>query len=244
VLFVGLLVVSALGIGTPDVGGPMARGQADVAGVDVATDRVVDVDLAGEIPVRVHELPEGAERARYARLGFSVLGIDLPPSRSGRLRPDGGDLVTRVDAKRDRILWTGEVTGRLQLLGPRKHELVSQEFHLDADRPFYLAFVGVFSLVVLAFVGSYGWSSTQPVRRGYRRRSVYLTMTVLGMVTGGALLGLGWSIFGPQPTWATLAACVALGALSFLALAHVLVIMGRRGRLTRAAARRAIAWTN
>ena len=158
-----------------------------------------------------------------------MLGVDLPPSRSGRLRRVGDDLVARVDAKRDRILWTGEVTGRLQLLGPRKHELVAQEFHLDADRPFYLAFIGVFSLVVLAFVGSFGWSATQPVRRGYRRRSVYLFMTVLGTVTGGALLGLGWSIFGPQPTWATLAVCFALGGLAFLAL-------GTRARHRRSAA--------
>jgi hypothetical protein len=243
-LFLALLVVGAVGIGTPAVGGPMARGQADVAGTDVATDRVAHADLADEIRVRVHELPAKAERARYVRLGFSVLGVELPPSRSGKLRDTGGDLVARIDAKRDRILWTGETTGRLLFLDARKHELLSQEFHLDADRPFYLAFVGVFSLVVLAFVASYGWSLTQPVRRGLRRRSVYLAMTVLGIATGGAVLGLGWSIFGPQPTAATVAACAVLGALSFLVLTHVLVITGRRARLARAVQRRAVSWTN
>ena len=244
VLFAALLVVSALGIGTPSVGGPMARGQARVAGVDVATDRLVSADLADDIPVRVRELPAQAQHARYVRLAFSVLGIDLPPSRSGKLRRAGGDLVAAVDAKRDRILWTGEATGRLLFLDARKHELVSQEFHFDADRPFYLAFVGVFSLVMLLFVLSYGWSLTQPIRRGYRRRSVYLSMAALGIVTGGAILGLGWAVFGPQPTAATLAVCVTLGALTLLALAQVLVTVGRRQRLGRALARREEAQSN
>jgi serine/threonine-protein kinase len=244
ILLLALLVVSGLGIGTPSVAGPMSKGQAQVAGVDVASGRTVSADLADDIRVRVRELPAKAERARYVRLAFSVLGVNLPPSRSGRLRDAGGDLVARVDAKRDRILWTGETTGRLMFLDSRKHELLSQEFHFDADRPFYLAFVGVFSLVVLAFVASYGWSATQPVRRGHRRRSVYLVMTVLGVVAGGALLGLGWSIFGSQPTPATIGTCAALGALTFLALAQVLVISGRRARLARAVERRAIAWTN
>jgi len=243
-LFVALLLVGALGIGTPDVSGPLRRGQAEVAGVDVATERVVSADLADDIPVRVRDLPARAANARYVRLGFSVLGVELPPSRSGKLRRVDGDLVAAVDAKRDRILWTGETTAHLMFLDSRKHELLSQDFRLDADRPFYLAVVGVFSLVLLAFVGSYGWSLTQPVRRGFRRRTVYLTMTPLGVVTGGAILGLGWSIFGHQPTPASVAACLALGALTFLALARVLVVVGRRGRLTRARVRSALAANN
>jgi serine/threonine-protein kinase len=244
VLFIALVVVSAIGIGSPSVDGPMTRGQARVAGVDVASDRVVSADLGDEIPVRVLELPERAQDARYVRIGFSVLGVELPPSRSGRLRDAGGDRVARVDAKRDRILWSGETTGRLMFLDGRKRELLSEEFRFDAERPFFLTFVGLFSLLVLAFVASYGWSLTQPVRRGLRRRSVYLTMAVLGVVTGGALLGLGWSIFGPQPTAATIAICAALGAVSFVALAQVLVISGRRARLARAQARREAAASN
>ena len=89
-LFVALLVVSAIGIVTPpSVGGPMSRGQARVAGVDVATDRLVSADLADDIPVRVRELPARAQNARYVRLAFSVLGVELPPSRSGKLRARG-----------------------------------------------------------------------------------------------------------------------------------------------------------
>jgi serine/threonine-protein kinase len=243
-LFAALLVVSALGIGTVSVGGPMSRGQASVAGVDVATERLVSADLSDDIPVRVRELPARAQNARYVRVGFSVLGVELPPSRSGKLRRAGGDLVAAVDAKRDRILWTGEATGRLQFLDARKHELLSQEFHFEADRPFYLAFVGVFSLVVLLFVLSYGWSLTQPIRRGYRRRSAYISMVVLGVFGAGAIVALGWAAFGSQPTPATIGAGWALGAGASLALMRVLVVAGRRARLARAQARREAAPTN
>jgi len=236
-LFVGLVAVGVRGIGAPDPTGPIERGRVEVAGVDVASNRTVTVDLAHDVPVRVRELPNGAAGARYVRLGFSVLGIDLPPSRSAELTRDGGDFSAAIDAQRVRVLVSGKVTAELRFLDAEKHELLAHKFRFDSDRPFYLTFNGLIGLFLLAFVLSYGWSLTQPLRRGRARRSAYVSMGILGAVVGAAVVDLGWAIAGPQPTVATITSGVALGALGALALGRLILMTGRRGRLARAQAR-------
>jgi serine/threonine-protein kinase len=237
-LFAGLVAVGVRGIGTPDPSGPIPSGRVEVAGVDVASDRTATVDLAHDVPVRVSELPARAEGARYVRLGFSVMGVDLPPSRSAELTREGGSFSADIDAQRVRVLVSGKVTAELRFLDAEKDELLAHEFRFDSDRPFYLTFNGLIGLFLLAFVLSYGWSLTQPLRRGRARRSAYVSIGILGAVVGAAVVDLGWAIVGPQPTLASVSSGVALGALGALALGRVILMTGRRRRLALAQARR------
>ncbi len=239
VLLAGLVAVSVIGIGQPHPGGPLRRGQVEVAGVDVASDRTAKFDLAHDVPVRVRKLPAAARRARYVRLGFSVMGIDVPSSRSAPLREaHGRGLRAAVDAQRVRVLVSGEMTGRVLFLDARKRELLSDDFRFDSDRPFYLTANGLVGLLLLAFVLSYAWSLTQPLRRGRRRSSAYVGMGVLGALLGAAVVDLGWAIVGTQATGATVVIGVALGAAAFAVLAQAILVIGRRARLVRAEARR------
>ncbi len=223
----------------------MSRGQARVAGVDVATDRLVSADLADDIPRACARAP-GARAERTLRAS-RLLGA--------RCRAPA---VTVGQAAAATVVtwWPPSTPSAIGSCGPAGRRVgcssstrgstssLSQEFHFDADRPFYLAFVGVFSLVVLAFVLSYGWSLTQPIRRGHRRRSAYLSMTCSACSVPARSSPSAGPIFGPQPTFATLAVGLALGAGVALSLTQVLVIVGRRARLVRAEARREAAATN
>jgi hypothetical protein len=236
-LLAGLVAVGVLGLGKPHPSGPLAPGQVEVAGVDVASGKTVTADFADDVPVRVRHLPAKARGTRYVRLGFSVMGIELPPSRSAVVRKaPGRGFEANIDAQRLRILVSGKMTGEVRFLDANKRELLTHDFRFDSDRPFYLTANGIIGMLLLAFVASYGWSLTQPLRRGRRRRSSHIGMGVLGAVTGAAVVDLGWAIAGPQPTVATVVAGVALGTVAFVALSHAILVIGRRGRLVRARA--------
>jgi hypothetical protein len=198
----------------------------------------VEADLSNEVPVRIRQLPPAASGARYVRLGFSALGFELPPSRSAPLEETpGGGLRAAVDAKRVRVLVSGKVTGELRFLDARKRELRTDEFRLRAERSGFLAANGVFGLLALAFVLSYAWSLSLPLRRGHRATSAFVGMAILGGVAGAAVADIVWAFGGPQLTWATLLVATALGVGVFVALARSVQIIGRRRRLVRARAR-------
>ncbi|HEU5302666.1 MAG TPA: protein kinase [Acidimicrobiia bacterium] len=240
-LLAGLVVVSALGLGSADPPANTLRtGDVRVAGTDIATDERVDANLADEIPVRIDDLPAGAADAVYVRLGFSALGVQIPPSRSALLAPArGGGFEADIDAKRVRVLVSGKVHGELRFLDDRKRELRADEFGFESDRPFFLAANGLAGLLVLAFVLTYGWSLSLPLRRGKRRPTAHIAMAVLGGIAGAAVVDLGWALRGPQITWQTLVAGTAIGVVTFLAIAQATVMAGRRRRLVRARERKA-----
>ena len=235
---VALLVISVLGIGTPHLSSPLHTSGVTVAGTDISSGQTVHADLAHNVTVHVRRLPSGARRAQYVRLGFSVLGVQLPDSRSGVLvRGRHGGYTASVDAQRDRILFAGHVTGELRFLDANKHSLVEHDFHMSLQNPVYLVANGLLGLLLLAFVLTYSWSLAQPLRRGRRRG--YLGIGILGAIAGIAVVDLGWAVAGPQPTVETVASGIVLGALLFVLAAHVLLQLGRRGRLTRARLRAA-----
>ena len=245
VLLAGLIAVAAIGIGAPHPTGPLRRGQALVAGVDVASGKTVHLNLANDVPVRVLHLPAAARRAQYVRLGFSAMGVQLPPSRSAPLtRARNGSRVAHVDASRLRVLVSGKMTAQLRFLDGYKNQLLAHDFRSASERSIFLTANGLIGLLLIAFVLSYGWSMTQPLRRGHRRRSAYLSMALLGAVLGAAVVDLGWALGGPALTVATAVVGLALGTLSFLALTRVIVMRGRRARLSRARTRREAAASN
>jgi serine/threonine-protein kinase len=241
VLLALLVVLSVLGIGTAEPAPSTLRpGTVRVAGVDITSGRTVAADLAHDVPVRVRRLPAGARDAVYLRLGFSALGLQLPPSRSAVLVPaPGGGARAAIDAQRVRVLMSGKVTGQLRFLDANKRELRSDEFRFRAERPAVLAANGLVGLLMLAFVVTYGWSLSLPLRRGRRSTSAYVGMAVLGGVAGAAVVDVAWALGGPQPTWSTLLVGVALGVGAFVAVARAILVIGRRRRLERARARKA-----
>jgi Protein kinase domain len=233
-------VLSAFGIGTAKPApSTLRRGTVQVAGVDIASGRTVAANLAHALPVRIRRLPAAARGARYVRLGFSALGLDLPPSRSAPLvSTPGGGMRAAVDASRVRVLVSGRVTGQLRFLDANKHELRADEFRFRSERSAVLAANGLIGFLVLAFLVTYAWSSSLPLRRGRRRTSAYVAMTVIGGIAGAAIVDVAWALSGPQPTWATLLVGAALGVGAFAAAARATLIIGRRRRLERARARK------
>jgi hypothetical protein len=133
---------------------------------------------------------------------------------------------------------SGRVTGQLRFLDANKHELRADEFRFQSERPAVLAANGLVGFLVLAFLITYAWSSSQPLRRGRRRTSAYAAMTVVGGVAGAAVVDAAWALGGPQPTWATLVVGVALGVGTFAVAARAILVIGRRRRLDRAQARK------
>jgi serine/threonine-protein kinase len=237
-----LVVLSVLGIGTAEPAPSALRpGTVRVGGVDITSGRRVVANLAHDVPVLVRRLPAGARDAVYVRLGFSALGLQLPPSRSAVLAPArGGGMRAAVDAQRVRVLVSGQVTGQVRFLDARKRELRSDEFRFQADRPAILTANGLVGLLVLAFVVTYGWSLSLPLRRGRRRTSAYVGMAILGGVAGAAVVDVVWSLGGPQPTWGTLLVGITLGLGAFVAVARAILVIGRRRRLVRARERKAL----
>jgi serine/threonine-protein kinase len=236
-----LAVLSVVGIGTAEPApNPLQRGTVRVAGVDIASERTVAVNLAHDVPVRIQRLPAAARDARYVRLGFSALELELPPSRSAVLEPaSGGGMRAAVDAQRVRVLVTGKVTAELRFLDVNKRELRADEFRFRAERPAVLAANGLLGLLTLAFVITYAWSLSLPLRRGRRGTSANVAMAVLGGVAGAAIVDVAWALGGPQVTWPTLLVGIALGVGAFVAAARSVLVIGRRRRLERAYARRA-----
>jgi hypothetical protein len=234
----GLITVAILGIGSGGAQSTLAPGRVTVAGVDLASGRTVSGDLTDDVTVRVRDLPAAARDARYARLAFSVAGIDVPSRSADLVRVPGDGFRARVDAQRVRTLATGEIPTQVQLLDARKRELAAYDLRFDAERPFFLTFNGIIGLLLLAFALSYGWSALQPLRRGRRRATSYLSMGVVGGVVGLALVDLAWAIVGTPLSIPSLLVGTALGAVAFVAFARATLMNGRRRRLVLARARR------
>jgi Protein kinase domain len=230
-----MVVLGAIGIAGPSRSGPLPSGLVTVDGVDLGTSDSVGADLADPIPVMVAELPTEAEGAQYAQFGFSAVGVGLGSSRSAPLEPgaDGG-LTADVDAERIRILASGDLTAEFRLLDEEKEILLRHDFALDPEAPFILTATGVAGLLLVLFVVSYGMSVTQPLRRGYSRRSAYVGLSILGGVAGVATTLLAWSLGAGEPTVVTFLVSAALGAAGFAFLTRVTIVAGRRRRLRRA----------
>lgn len=234
-LLAAMLVVAVIGLGEPGRSDSLLPGVVTVAGTDLGSSDAVAADLADPIPVSVEELPRRAGAARFAQIGFSAAGVGLGSSRSGPLDPAGGGAFTAdVDAERVRILSSGDLTAEFRLLDENKRILLRHEFALDPEQPFFLAANGVAALLLALFVVAYGLAITQPLRRGYTRRSAYPGMAILGGAAGfTTVLGV-WSLGAPEPSFVTFVIAAALGAAAFGFLARVMIVTGRRRRLRRA----------
>jgi serine/threonine-protein kinase len=241
-LAIAVLATALVGFGEPERTGALRPGVVSVAGVDLGTDDVVHADLGDPVPVEITELPRQAADAQYAQIGFSAGGVGLGSSRSAPLTRAGDGVTGEVDAARVRILSSGELTAEFRLLDENKRILLRDEFVLDPKQPFFLAVNGVAALLLILFVGAYGLSLVQPLRRGHSRRSAYPGMAFLGVVAGWATVLLTWSLGAPEPGPATFVAAAVLGGACFAFAARATIVLGRRRRLRTAEVRAGADW--
>ncbi|HMF82950.1 MAG TPA: serine/threonine-protein kinase [Acidimicrobiia bacterium] len=240
VLAIAALICAIFAVGSRGHSDTVRAGVITVAGTDIGSSDTVHADLGAPIPVRIQELPSSARRARFAQIGFSAVGIGLGSSRSAPLEPSGnGAFTASVDAERVRILSSGELTGEFRLLDENKRILLREEIAVDPDQPFFLSATGVSAILLALFVIAYGLAITQPLRRGYTRRSAYVTMAFLGAAAGFATVLGAWALGSSEPSLVTFVVVGALGAAAFGALNRSIVVLGRRRRLRRAEERAA-----
>ena len=240
VLAITALICAIVAVGNRSHSDTLSAGVITVAGTDIGSSDTVHADLGAPIPVRVEDLPSRAAGARFAEIGFSAVGIGLGSSRSAPLEPSGNDSFTAsVNAERVRILSSGDLTGEFRLLDENKRILLREEIAVDPDQPFILSATGVAAILLTLFVIAYGLAIAQPLRRGYTRRSAYVTMALLGGAAGFATVLWAWALGSSEPSLVTFVVVGALGAAAFSALNRSIVVLGRRRRLRRAEERAA-----
>jgi Protein kinase domain len=240
VLAIAALICAIVAVGSRSHSDTVPAGVITVAGTDIGSSDTVDADLGAPIPVRIRELPSRAADARFAQIGFSAVGIGLGSSRSAPLEPTGNDAFTAsVDAERVRILSSGDLTGEFRLLDENKRILLREEIAVDPDQPFILSATGILAILLTLFVIAYGLAITQPLRRGYTRRSAYVTMALLGAAAGFATVLWAWALGSSEPSVVTFVLVGALSAAAFSVLNRSITVLGRRRRLRRAEERAA-----
>ena len=240
VLAIAALICAFVAVGSRSHSDTLSAGVITVGGTDIGSSDTVHADLGAPIPVRIEELPSRAADAHFAQIGFSAVGLGLGSSRSAPLQPTAdGPLTASVNAERVRILSSGDLTGEFRLLDENKRILLREEIAVDPDQPFFLSATGVAAILLTLFVIAYGLAITQPLRRGYTRRSAYVAMALLGGAAGFATVLWAWALGASEPSIVTFVIVGALGAAAFSALNHSIVVLGRRRRLRRAEERAA-----
>ena len=240
VLAIAALVCAFVTVGSRSHSDTLSAGVITVGGTDIGSSDTVHADLGAPIPVRIEELPSRAADAQFAEIGFSAVGAGLGSSRSAPLQPTAdGAFTASVNAERVRILSSGDLTGEFRLLDENKRILLREEIAVDPDQPFFLSATGVAAILLTLFVIAYGLAITQPLRRGYTRRSAYVAMALLGGAAGFATVLWAWALGGSEPSIVTFVVVSALSAAAFSALNHSIVVLGRRRRLRRAEERAA-----
>ena len=225
-----LLVIAFIGLGSVRHGGDFAEGQLLLGGQDVAAGETVTADFGEQVVVDIHDLPEEAEAATEVELRLSAGGVSFGTSSSGPM-PATGRGTTDFGLRSLRILTGGELTGDLRFLDESGDVVASQDFTVDIQRPWYQTAAALGGLTILLIVLAYAISVATPLWLGRRRRSAGIALTWLGGFAGLAVLALGWSRGGPEPTVLSAVAVALLGAVVGAAGSWSLFRMRRRRRL-------------
>jgi serine/threonine-protein kinase len=241
----GLTVLLALiGLGAGDPTGPLPRGAARVASVDVAAGSTIPLDLTKKVDVRVGRLTGAAATADHVAVRLGIAGAPLITSSRGQLVPGAGGVRTAaVDMRADRYLAAGRLDGELVLYaGDRK--VATQDFAARADRPFWATVPGVLAVAALLFLLAYAEALLRPLRRrGRRRLTSWFGMTLVGAALGAIAVAFAWLLNVAAPTVAGLVVCGVTGAATGLVLAMTTTQAGRRARIRRVARKQLVAKT-
>jgi uncharacterized membrane protein len=229
VLFLAVVVVSLVGLGSPSPSGNLPPHTVTVAGTDPTSGSVVRLDLAH--PVVVNAGP-GAPSADLARLSLSILGVGVSDS-SAPLVQSGSAKVASIDAKDAHYLVAGLVTAKLELLSGAT--VVSHwSFAVRTSQTGILSLTGGVSVLLLLFAGAYFESSFRVLRKGRRRVSSAIGIVVMGALSAVAAAGVLSLLAGREITVTLLVVCAALGAAAGASTAVGGLRMGRRRKFRRA----------
>ena len=229
-LLLALLVVAFLGPGDPGRSVGLDVGQVTVNGQDVAADGPVSINLAEDIRVDVDDLPLEGGDATSVELRLSVLGIPAGTSTQGLL-PRAGGGETTIGARSLRVLSNGDFTGELRFLDASGATVVTHQFTVEPDQPWYLTAAAVVGATLLLFVVAYGISALTPLWLGRRSPSAIVGMGVLGGVAALALVLWVWTLGGQEPSWPGSILAMALGAAAFSLGSWCVFRLRRRHRL-------------
>jgi serine/threonine-protein kinase len=227
VLLVATVLLAFAGLGSPTRGGTLAAGEVSVAGLDPTTGQTIPLNLSKPVPVTVG--PSGPQ-ADAVTLGLSMLGHQVT-SGSAELAP-GATRDASVDLGGHYFL-SGAFTGTLTLLA-HGTAVAHESFGVHTGQSGAASVAGVVPFVLLLFVAAYAESLLRSMRRGKRKISGPVGLTVVGALLGLDLVGLAWVLTKHEPTVTALIVCVLLGAGTGFVAALGATRLGRQRLFQRA----------
>jgi serine/threonine-protein kinase len=237
-LLLAAVVLVAFGapIGTIKRTGNLPAGAVTVAGQDPSADKVLTLDLAKTFPV-TGRLP--AEGAQQVRMKFSAAGVSLGTGTSPIVTNPDGTFTSTVDATASRYMLAGRATGELSFLGADGAVLSTREFEAESKQAGYVTAPFGAALLGLFFLLGYIDSNLRALRRGKRRVTSVIAMTILAVPIGVAVSLLAWATTSREPTPAGIAVTAAVAAAAGLAAGWGGLRSGRRRLHKRAEAAKA-----
>ena len=236
------VVLALLGLGAGSLASSLPRGAVRVAGTDVATGATVPLDLTKKLDVAVTRPTGAVGSADAVELRIGLADTPLLTSSRGRLGgPARGPRTTAVDMRADRYLAAGRLDARLVFFRGGR-EVANTPFAARADRPFYTTVPGVLAGAALLFLLAYAEALLRPLRRrGRRRLSSWIGMTLVGAALGLLAVAFAWLLDVAPIGVAGLVVCAVTGAATGLAVALTVTQAGRRARIRRVARKQQVA---
>lgn len=227
-LAVAVLVIAAVGLGSPPRGGSLAARSITVAGQSAVTSDRVTIDLSKPVAVRVGRVGS-ADHVRLSLLsgGITLRTVEAPLRRS---------VETALPAPKPPYLFGGHVTARLELL-TRGAVTGTWQFGATTNQsPYLTAVTGVDALLLLFAIG-YLESFLRAMRRSRSRVSGSVGAPIMAALLGAVAAVAAWIVLGREPTVVTVLTCTVVAGGAGLAAAIGALRVGRRRRLRRRTAR-------
>jgi len=221
-------IIAITGVASPDRTGNLPPGAVTVAGVDPTTDAVAKIDLDQPIVV-AGTLPQSAASANQVALGFSAAGVSLGQAKTPITPGPDGKFSATFKTSGSKYLIAGRATGKVEL----NHDasvLANQSFGAKSTQPAYLTVPGVIMIASLLFIAGYPASILRGMRRGRKKVTGTVGLTILGGLFGVFVVCGMWLFGGKEPVSGTLAASVVVGMLGGFAAGLGGLQLGRRRR--------------
>jgi hypothetical protein len=229
-LLVATLVVAFTGVGEPDRTATLTAGQMTVAGIDVAADEPVEIDLSADVPVVVTD-PELAASADEVTLEFSYFGIPVS-SPSARLF----DGLASVDPGLAQRLVGGSTTATV-VLASGDQTLVEHEVGVEGTHSGFLTLPFIVGVLVVLLAGANLESSLKPLANGHARMLSSIGALISGAMAGVGLVLVSGALGFSEPTVPAAIVTATLGGLTGLVVARTRVGLARGSRVRKAVKR-------
>jgi serine/threonine-protein kinase len=231
-----VLVAFAAPIGEVEREGDLEAGTVTVNGADPAAGEPLLLDLGAPFTIAGRLPDPDADRIE---LGMSAAGVPLGTGSNALVKNPDGTFTTEVDATASRYLVAGNATAELTFLRADQSVVRTQEFEVDSKQtPWVTASFGG-ALLTLFFLLGYVDSNLRALRRGKRRVTSVIGLTILAVPLGVAVAVIAWAMTGREPTGASIAATAVVAAAAGLAAGWGGLRSGRRRLHKRAEAAKA-----